>query len=188
MDAGRLRKPERTQSSSAEVQLDKGSLGRQRLPAKAVRQWCRRSSADFGGFRFTEDDFSSNHWTRETCLEKPRSRGLRTLASDEPKLLRVSKIGPSPRSDNQGPARCSRSLSISGSISDAFLNVAQAASLFLLSIRLAAWTTYCSRDTKVVDTILGPGIFAGLKGFRDRRTNRIGVNVGDTSQQDGFIE
>jgi len=48
LDAGRLRKPEETQSSFAEVQLDKGDLGRQRLPAKAVRQWCRRSSADFG--------------------------------------------------------------------------------------------------------------------------------------------
>jgi len=51
MDAGRLRKPEQTQSSSAEVPLDKGDLGRQRLPAKAVRQWCRRSSADFGSPR-----------------------------------------------------------------------------------------------------------------------------------------
>jgi len=26
-----------------------------------------------GGFRFAEDDFSSNHWKLETCLEKPRS-------------------------------------------------------------------------------------------------------------------
>jgi len=51
MDAGRQRKPEQTQSSSAEVPLDKGSLGRQRLPAKAVRPWCRRSSADFGSPR-----------------------------------------------------------------------------------------------------------------------------------------
>jgi len=51
MDAGRLRKPEQTQSNSAEVPLDKGSLGRQRLPAKAVRPWCRRSSADFGSPR-----------------------------------------------------------------------------------------------------------------------------------------
>ena len=31
--------------------LDKGDLGRQRLPAKAVRQCCRRSSADFGSPR-----------------------------------------------------------------------------------------------------------------------------------------
>jgi len=69
------------------VPLDKGSLGRQRLPAKAVRPWCRRSSADFGGFPFTEDYFSSNHWTRETCLEKPRSWGRRTLPSDEPKIV-----------------------------------------------------------------------------------------------------
>jgi len=38
-------------TSSAEVPLDKGDLGRQRLPAKAVRQWCRRSSADFGSPR-----------------------------------------------------------------------------------------------------------------------------------------
>jgi len=51
MDAGRLHKPEATQSSSAEVPLDKGDLGRQRLPAKAVRQGCRRSSADFGSAR-----------------------------------------------------------------------------------------------------------------------------------------
>jgi len=51
LDAGRLRKPAETQSSSAEVPLDKGSLGRQRLPAKAVRPWCRRSSADFGSPR-----------------------------------------------------------------------------------------------------------------------------------------
>ena len=51
MDAGRLRKPEETQSSSAGVPLDKGDLGRQRLPAKAVRPWCRRSSADFGSPR-----------------------------------------------------------------------------------------------------------------------------------------
>jgi len=51
MDAGGLRKSEETQSSSAEVPLDKGDLGRQRLPAKAVRQWCRRSSADFGSPR-----------------------------------------------------------------------------------------------------------------------------------------
>jgi len=50
-DAGRLRKAEETQSSSAEVPLDKGYLGRQRLPANAVRQWCRRSSADFGSPR-----------------------------------------------------------------------------------------------------------------------------------------
>jgi len=48
MDAVRLFKPDETQSSSAEVPLDKGSLGRQRLPAKPVRPWCRRSSADFG--------------------------------------------------------------------------------------------------------------------------------------------
>jgi len=38
-------------TSSAEVPLDKGDLGRQRLPAKAVRPWCRRSSADFGSPR-----------------------------------------------------------------------------------------------------------------------------------------
>jgi len=50
-DAGGLRKPEQTQSSSAEVPLDKGDLGHQRLPAKTVRQWCRRSSADFGSPR-----------------------------------------------------------------------------------------------------------------------------------------
>jgi len=41
-----------------------------------------------GGFRFAEDDFSSNHWTLETCLEKPRSWGLRTLPSDEPHFLK----------------------------------------------------------------------------------------------------
>ena len=87
MDAGGLGKPEETRSSSAEVPLDKGDLGRHRLPAKAVRPWCQRSSADFGGFRFTKDDFSSNHGTRETCLEKPRSWGRRTLPSDEPVLF-----------------------------------------------------------------------------------------------------
>jgi len=59
MDAGRLRTPEETQSSSVEVPLDKGYLGRQRLPAKAVRPWCRRSSADFGGFRRISADFGS---------------------------------------------------------------------------------------------------------------------------------
>jgi len=46
----------------------------------------RRISADFGGFRFAEDDFSSNHGTREPCLEKPRSWGRRTLPSDEPEI------------------------------------------------------------------------------------------------------
>jgi len=51
MDAGRQCEPEEAQSSSAEVPLDKGDLGRQRLAAKAVRQWCRRSSADFGSPR-----------------------------------------------------------------------------------------------------------------------------------------
>jgi len=51
MDAGRLCKPDETQSSSAEVPLDKGYLGRQRLLAKAVRQWCRRMSADFSSPR-----------------------------------------------------------------------------------------------------------------------------------------
>ena len=90
-DAGGLRKPEETQSSSAEVPLDKGDLGRQRLPAKAVRPWCRRSSADFGGFRFAEDDFSSNHGTLQPCLEIPRSWGRRTLPSDEPDLRRTHR-------------------------------------------------------------------------------------------------
>jgi len=43
-------------------------------------------STVLGGFRFAEDDFSSNHWTREPCLEKPRSWGRRTLPSDEPQI------------------------------------------------------------------------------------------------------
>jgi len=45
-----------------------------------------------GGFRFTEHDFSSNHWTRELCLEKPRSWGLRTLPSDEPMKVDAMSI------------------------------------------------------------------------------------------------
>jgi len=60
-DAGRLCKPEETQSSSAEVPLDKGYLGRQRLPAKAVRPWWRRSSADFGSPRTIFHQITG-HW------------------------------------------------------------------------------------------------------------------------------
>ena len=50
--------------------------------AEADNPW--KSSEPFTLTEFAEDDFSSNHWTLETCLEKPRFWGRRTLPLDEP--------------------------------------------------------------------------------------------------------
>jgi len=65
----------------AEVPLRQGIfVAKAVFPAKAVRPWCDGPRRDFGGFRFTEEIFSSNSWTREPCPVKHLDPGpLRTL-------------------------------------------------------------------------------------------------------------
>jgi len=73
------------QSSSAEVPLDKGSLGRQRLPAKTGA--CAHGATVLGAiFGLPRDDFSfkiMGHWSH--ALKKPRSWVCARFRRIEPK-------------------------------------------------------------------------------------------------------
>jgi len=73
------------QSSSAEYATGQGNLfGAAFFLAKRLRPLVRRSSADFGGFRFTEAIFSFQILDTGDMLGKPSTLGRRTLPLDEP--------------------------------------------------------------------------------------------------------